>query len=164
MRLDLYLGYHFHELRLNNSSVVALTIQTLELLLAITVNSTFCFFGSHRPKYSIFHDTDGVFVTVIIRIAGSCNDYTCTLGLEGSINTLQLSICFGTTTSALTMVLKLHGVYRSAWVRLVAAVLVEKQVPFELVSVDLANGEHKSPEYLAKHPFGQVPYIVCDSL
>ena len=68
------------------------------------------------------------------------------------------------TTAALTMVFKLYGVYRSPWVRLVAAVLVEKQIPFELVSVDLANGEHKSPEYLAKHPFGQVPYIVCDSL
>ena len=62
------------------------------------------------------------------------------------------------------MVLKLYGVYRSPWVRLVATVLNEKKVPFELVSVDLANGKHKSPEYLAKHPFGQVPYIVSDSL
>ena len=62
------------------------------------------------------------------------------------------------------MVLKLYGVYRSPWVRLVAAVLHEKQVPFELVSVDLANREQKLPEYLAKHPFGQVPYIVCDFL
>ena len=62
------------------------------------------------------------------------------------------------------MVFKLYGIYRSPWVRLVAAVLKEKQVPFELVPVDLANGEQKTPEYLAKHPFGQVPYIVCDSL
>ena len=62
------------------------------------------------------------------------------------------------------MVLKLYGLYRSPGVRLVAAVLVEKQVPFELVSVDLANREQKSPEYLAKHPFGQVPCIVCDTL
>jgi glutathione S-transferase len=62
------------------------------------------------------------------------------------------------------MVFKLYGVYRSPWVSLVAAVLLEKQVPFELVSVDLANSEQKSPEYLAKHPFGEVPYIVCDSL
>jgi glutathione S-transferase len=46
----------------------------------------------------------------------------------------------------------------------VAAVLLEKQVPFELVSVDFASSEIKSPEYLAKHPFGQIPYIVCDSL
>jgi glutathione S-transferase len=62
------------------------------------------------------------------------------------------------------MVLKLYGIYRSPWVCLVATVLHEKKVPFELVSVDLANGEHKSPEYLAKHPYGQIPYIVCDSL
>ena len=59
------------------------------------------------------------------------------------------------------MVLKLYGIYRSPWVRLVAAILLEKKVPFELVSVDVANAEHKSPEYLAKHPFGQIPYIVC---
>ena len=62
------------------------------------------------------------------------------------------------------MVLKLYGVYGSPWVRLVITVLLEKQVPFELVSVDFANGEHKSPEHLEKHPFGQIPYIVCDSL
>ena len=62
------------------------------------------------------------------------------------------------------MVLKLYGIYKSPLVRLVAVVLQEKQVPFELVPVDLANGEHKSPEYLAKHPYGEVPYIVSDSL
>ena len=62
------------------------------------------------------------------------------------------------------MVLKLYGAYRSPWVRLVATVLLEKQVLFELVPVDFSNREHKSPEYLEKHPFGQVPYIVCDSL
>ena len=61
------------------------------------------------------------------------------------------------------MVLKLYGIYRSGWVRLVAAVLQEKQVPFELVYVDFDNGEHKLPEYLEKHPFGQIPYIVSDS-
>jgi hypothetical protein len=69
-----------------------------------------------------------------------------------------------TTLAALAMVLKLHGIYRSPWVRLVAAVLKEKQVPFELVPVDLTNREQKTPEHLAKHPYGQVPYIVCDSL
>ena len=62
------------------------------------------------------------------------------------------------------MVFKLYGAYRSPFVRLVAAILQEKQVPFELVSVNLPDGEHKSPEYLEKHPFGQIPYIVCDSL
>lgn len=32
-------------------------------------------------------------------------------------------------------------------------------VPFETVEVDLAKGEHKSPEYLAKNRFGQVPLL-----
>ncbi|KAF8806025.1 thioredoxin-like protein [Phlegmacium glaucopus] len=60
------------------------------------------------------------------------------------------------------MVLKLHGGSFSPFVRLVAMVLLEKQVPFEFVPVDMAKGEHKSPEYLSKHPFGQVPYIDDD--
>jgi glutathione S-transferase len=62
------------------------------------------------------------------------------------------------------MVLKLYGFHPSHFVRLVAAVLIEKQVPFEMVKVDLSKGEHKTPEYLAKHPFGQVPCIVCHPL
>ncbi|MFI8480798.1 glutathione S-transferase family protein [Pseudomonas sp. NPDC078700] len=32
-------------------------------------------------------------------------------------------------------------------------------VPTELVFIDLANGEHKKPEFLAINPFGQVPVI-----
>ncbi|KAF8806030.1 glutathione S-transferase [Phlegmacium glaucopus] len=60
------------------------------------------------------------------------------------------------------MVLKLYGVPLSPYVRLVAVVLLEKRVPFELVLVDYDNGEHKSPEYLTKHPFGQIPYIDDD--
>ena len=60
------------------------------------------------------------------------------------------------------MVLKLYGSSMSPFVRLVAAVLIEKQVPFEVVAVDLTKGEHKTPEYLSNHPFGQIPYIVCD--
>ena len=62
------------------------------------------------------------------------------------------------------MVLKLYGAHESPVARIVAAVLLEKQVPFELVLVDLAKGEHKTPEYLTQHPYGQVPYIVCVSL
>ena len=39
-------------------------------------------------------------------------------------------------------------------------VLHEKKIPFEFQDVALAKGEHKSPEFKAKQPFGQVPYIV----
>jgi glutathione S-transferase len=33
-------------------------------------------------------------------------------------------------------------------------------LPFEIVPVDLAAGEHREPEYLKLNPFGQVPTIV----
>ena len=32
-------------------------------------------------------------------------------------------------------------------------------IPVELIDVDFAKGEHKSPEFLAKNPFGQVPVL-----
>jgi len=32
-------------------------------------------------------------------------------------------------------------------------------VPYETVDVDLMGGEHKTPDFLAKNPFGQVPVI-----
>jgi glutathione S-transferase len=37
-------------------------------------------------------------------------------------------------------------------------------VPVEMAEVDLGNGEHKTPEFLAKNPFGQVPVLVDDGL
>jgi glutathione S-transferase len=58
------------------------------------------------------------------------------------------------------MVLKLYGSSQSTCTRRVAAVLHEKKVPFQFVAVDLMKGEHKAPSFLAKQPFGQVPYIV----
>jgi glutathione S-transferase len=33
---------------------------------------------------------------------------------------------------------------------------------YEWIRVDLMKGEHKSPEYLAKNPFGQVPLLIDD--
>ena len=68
------------------------------------------------------------------------------------------------------MVLKLFGAYPSYNALRVALILHEKIVPFEFVSVDMPKGEHKSPAYLEKQPFGQVPYIVefphilCDTI
>ncbi|KAJ7101362.1 hypothetical protein B0H15DRAFT_769276 [Mycena belliarum] len=59
------------------------------------------------------------------------------------------------------MVLKLYGASRAAGAGLAVVItLVEKQIPFEMVAVDLVNNAHKAPEYLAVHPFGQVPAIV----
>lgn len=58
------------------------------------------------------------------------------------------------------MVLILHGSPVSTCTKRVAMVLHEKKIPFEFQDVALAKGEHKSPEFKAKQPFGQVPYIV----
>ncbi len=33
-------------------------------------------------------------------------------------------------------------------------------LPYELIDVDLKAGDHKKPEYLQLHPFGQVPVLV----
>lgn len=60
------------------------------------------------------------------------------------------------------MVLKIHGMPMSTCTRRVAAVLKYLDVPYELVTVDLRAGAHKAPEYLAKQPFGQVPYMDDD--
>ncbi|KAF4615736.1 hypothetical protein D9613_012468 [Agrocybe pediades] len=60
------------------------------------------------------------------------------------------------------MVLNLYGNPLSTCTRRVAVVLHEKQVPFVFHPIDMANKEHKSPEFLAKQPFGQVPYIDDD--
>ncbi|KXN81864.1 Glutathione S-transferase 3 [Leucoagaricus sp. SymC.cos] len=60
------------------------------------------------------------------------------------------------------MVLKLYGWFSSAPALAVALFLHEKNVPFEWVEVDLAKGEHKTSDFIAKHPFGQVPCIDDD--
>lgn len=58
------------------------------------------------------------------------------------------------------MVMKLYGSPFSTCTKRVAMVLHEKKIPFEFQEVALAKSEHKSPEFMAKQPFGQVPYIV----
>ncbi|KAJ6454139.1 glutathione S-transferase [Mycena sanguinolenta] len=45
---------------------------------------------------------------------------------------------------------------------IVALALAEKQVPYEHIFVKMDVKEHKTPEYMAKHPFGQVPIIDDD--
>jgi glutathione S-transferase len=60
------------------------------------------------------------------------------------------------------MVLKLHTGGISSCGRRVAVILFEKQVPFQLIEPDFAAAEHKSPEWKANQPFGQMPYIDDD--
>ncbi|KAF7762470.1 hypothetical protein Agabi119p4_9063 [Agaricus bisporus var. burnettii] len=57
------------------------------------------------------------------------------------------------------MVIKLFGGSTSTCTTRVATVLHEKKIPFEFHPVDWAKAEHKSAEFKAKQPFGQMPYI-----
>ncbi|KAF9562568.1 glutathione S-transferase [Agrocybe pediades] len=62
------------------------------------------------------------------------------------------------------MVLKLYGAPHSTATKRAAVVLVEKGVPFEFIVVDTAKLEQKTPEYKAKHPFGQIPLLDDEGL
>lgn len=62
------------------------------------------------------------------------------------------------------MVLKIHGHAIAPLVRLVAEVCKEKEIPYEVVNVAVYKGEHKTPAFKQFQPFGQVPYIVRDTL
>lgn len=55
--------------------------------------------------------------------------------------------------------LKLYGNVRSRSA-IVQWYLEELKIPYEFVSLDLAVGEHKQPEFLAINPIGKVPAIV----
>ncbi|WOK98832.1 glutathione S-transferase PARB-like [Canna indica] len=50
-----------------------------------------------------------------------------------------------------------YGPPLSTAVSRVLACLIEKDVDFKLVSVDMSKGQHKSPDFLKLQPFGQVP-------
>ncbi|XP_057830329.1 glutathione S-transferase F10 [Cryptomeria japonica] len=57
------------------------------------------------------------------------------------------------------MVVKLLGPAYASCSRRVLACLVEKDIQFEIVHVDLLKGEQKKPEFLALQPFGKVPAV-----
>ncbi|RXW17231.1 hypothetical protein EST38_g8625 [Candolleomyces aberdarensis] len=63
------------------------------------------------------------------------------------------------------MVLTLYGNPQSTCTGRVATVFHEKQVPFKFVAIDFAKGEHKTPEFIEKQPFGQDDdgYIIYES-
>ncbi|KNA12318.1 hypothetical protein SOVF_127010, partial [Spinacia oleracea] len=54
------------------------------------------------------------------------------------------------------MGIKVHGIPHGATLRVLAA-LEEKEIDFELVTVDLRTGAHKQPPFLSLNPFGQIP-------
>ncbi|KAK4756505.1 hypothetical protein SAY87_006632 [Trapa incisa] len=55
--------------------------------------------------------------------------------------------------------LKLYGMPMSSCTARVLTCLHEKEVEFELVSVDLFTDQHKQPSFLCKNPFGQIPAL-----
>ncbi|KAK9164618.1 hypothetical protein Scep_000217 [Stephania cephalantha] len=52
---------------------------------------------------------------------------------------------------------KVYGPPLSTAVSRVLACLFEKEVEFQIINVEMAKGQHKTPDYLKIQPFGQVP-------
>jgi len=57
-----------------------------------------------------------------------------------------------------------YGPTYSTFTRTVRLALAEKGVDYDLVEVDIFSGAHKTPEHLARHPFGKVPAFEHDGL
>jgi glutathione S-transferase len=55
--------------------------------------------------------------------------------------------------------IKLYRFYLSGHSHRVQLALSLMNLPFEMIDVNLTQGEHKSAKFLAMHPFGQVPVI-----
>jgi len=58
--------------------------------------------------------------------------------------------------------MKLYDVTAAPNPRRVRVYLAEKGIEVPLVQVDMARGEHKSPDFLAKNPSGKVPLLELD--
>lgn len=58
--------------------------------------------------------------------------------------------------------IKVYGHPMSTCTRKVLTTLVETNTPYESISLDFAKGEHKSPEHLARQPFGKMPALEDD--
>ena len=56
----------------------------------------------------------------------------------------------------------IYGPAISTYVRTARLVCEEKGAAYELVDVDIMQGANKSPEHLARHPFGRVPAFEHD--
>lgn len=58
--------------------------------------------------------------------------------------------------------LRLHSHPLSTFSRRVRIALLEKKIPAEIVEVDMAAKQHRSPEYLKLNPYGRVPTLEED--
>jgi glutathione S-transferase len=58
------------------------------------------------------------------------------------------------------MSIKLQGLWLSNNVRAIATFCELNGIAYEYEEVNILKGEHKTPEYLAKNPLGQIPAIV----
>jgi glutathione S-transferase len=58
--------------------------------------------------------------------------------------------------------LRLHSHPLSTFSRRVRIALLEKKIPHEIVEVDMAAKQHRSPEYLKLNPYGRVPTLEED--
>lgn len=58
--------------------------------------------------------------------------------------------------------MKLYGCGNTPNPRKVKIVLAEKAIDYEMIELDLQNGEHKAPEFLQKNPLGRVPVLETD--
>jgi len=52
-----------------------------------------------------------------------------------------------------------HGIPGSPYVRIPLLVCEEKGAPYRLAAMTFGHGATKSPEHLARHPFGRIPAI-----
>lgn len=53
----------------------------------------------------------------------------------------------------------IHGIPGSPYVRKPLLVCEEKGAPYRLAAMTFGDGAHKTPEYLARNPFGRIPTI-----
>lgn len=58
----------------------------------------------------------------------------------------------------------IYGPAYSTFARTVRLALEEKGVDYGLIEVDIFSDAHKTPEHLARHPFGKVPAFEHDGL
>lgn len=59
--------------------------------------------------------------------------------------------------------IKLYDFKSSPNCQRVKVVLAEKNLPYEVIPVDLSKKEQKTPEYLKMNPYGKVPVLTDDS-